>query len=81
MIVFDIIPMDWHKRRPASQPSRIPVKVDIPDFEFTHYHFCNMIVTYDDCTVTTIIGRVLYNDRQNSWAVDGMSVAVRVRAV
>ena len=50
----------------------------IPDYQEVHNHICNMIVSYSDDSLKTLIARVLYNDLNGKWTVDGMEVAVTV---
>lgn len=74
----EIIHKDWYKRRPADINTNKPVSATVTDFEFTHNHFCTLIVTYEDKTTKSLLARVLYNSIKDSWAVDGMEVAVKI---
>ena len=76
--MFQIIPKDWYKRRSLTGKQVKPVHVAIPDYQAIHNHICNMIVSYDDDSLKTLIARVLYNDITQKWTVDGMEVAVVV---
>ncbi|GHG08258.1 hypothetical protein [Thalassotalea marina] len=75
---FDIIHKDWYKRRTLIGRQIKPVHVAIPDYQPIHNHICNMIVSYDDGSLKTLIARVLFNELSNKWTVDGMEVAVTV---
>ncbi len=75
---FQIIPKDWYKRRTLTGQEIKPVHVAIPDYQAVHNHICNMIVSYSDESLKTLIARVLYNDLSQKWTVDGMEVAVHV---
>lgn len=76
---FQIIPKDWYKRRKLSGTQIKPVSVVIPDYQESHNHICNMVVTYSDQSSKTLISRVLYNSFTDKWTVDGMEVAVLVQ--
>ncbi|MEW6990948.1 hypothetical protein AADZ91_09700 [Colwelliaceae bacterium 6441] len=76
--MFKIIPKDWYKRRNLIGKEIKPVHVAIPDYQEVHNHICNMIVSYNDDSLKTLIARVLYNDLTGKWTVDGMEVAVTV---
>ncbi|WP_206484119.1 hypothetical protein [Thalassotalea sp. G2M2-11] len=56
----------------------LPVKVDIPDYQAIHNHFCTMNVEFSDGSLKSLIARVIYNKLTKEWTVDGMEVAVRV---
>lgn len=75
---FEIIQKDWYKRRTITGKQVKPVHVAIPDYKPIHNHICNMIVSYDDDSLKTLIARVLYNELTNKWTVDGMEVSVTV---
>jgi len=76
--MFQIIPKDWYKRRTFMGKEVKAVHVAIPDYEAIHNHICNMIVSYSDDSLKTLIARVLYNDLTEKWTVDGMEVSVTV---
>lgn len=76
--MFQIIAKDWYKRRMLSGKEIKPVHVAIPDYQQVHNHICNMIVSYNDDSIKTLIARVLYNELTEKWTVDGMEVAVTV---
>lgn len=75
---FEIIAKDWYKRRRPNDKVAIPISVNIPDFQPIKNHICNMEVHYDDGTSKTLIARVIYNQLNDYWTVDGMEVAVKV---
>ena len=75
---FKIIPKTWYKSRTFTGKQIEPVHVAIPDYQEVHNHICNMIVSYSDDSLKTLIARVLYNDLNEKWTVDGMEVAVTV---
>mgnify|MGYP000135564806 CR=1 FL=1 len=75
---FKIIPKDWYQKRSLTGKKIEPVHVAIPDYQQVHNHICNMIVSYSDDSLKTLIARVLYNDLNEKWTVDGMEVAVTV---
>ncbi|WP_448564460.1 hypothetical protein [Thalassotalea ganghwensis] len=76
--MFKIIEKDWYKRRTLTGREVKPVHVAIPDYQQVHNHICNMIVSYDDNSIKTLIARVLFNELNQTWTVDGMEVAVTV---
>lgn len=76
--MFEIIPKEWYKRRTLTGKQVKPVHVAIPDYQAVHNHICNMIVSYSDDSLKTLIARVIYNDLTEKWTVDGMEVAVTV---
>ena len=76
--MFKIIHKDWYKRRTLTGREVKPVHVAIPDYQQVHNHICNMIVSYDDNSIKTLIARVLFNELNQTWTVDGMEVAVTV---
>jgi len=76
--MFTIIAKDWYKRRTPSENKVSPVEVDIPDYQATHNHICNMAVSYSDGSSKVLIARVLFNEFTHQWTVDGMEVSVRV---
>ncbi|MDO6428869.1 hypothetical protein Q4489_17830 [Thalassotalea sp. 1_MG-2023] len=75
---FEIIEKDWYKRRTILGKDIKPVHVAIPDYQPVHNYICNMIVSYDDDSLKTLIARVLYNELTSKWTVDGMEVSVMV---
>ena len=75
---FQIIEKDWHKRRSPTTKLLNPVSVAIPDYQAEKNHICKMLVSYDDGSVKELIGRVIYNQINQYWTVDGMEVAVKV---
>ena len=75
---FKIIPKDWYQKRTLTGKIIEPVHVAIPDYQEVHNHICNMIVSYSDDSLKTLIARVLYSDFNEKWTVDGMEVAVTV---
>lgn len=76
--MFKIIEKDWYKRRTPAGKEISPVHVAIPDYQKTHNHICNMVVSYSDGSTKALIARVLFNEFNNQWSVDGMEVAVKV---
>lgn len=75
---FKIIEKDWFKRRtPAAKQVKVK-EVSIPDYKQEHNHFCDMLVEYEDGSREKYIARVVYNEYNDYWTVDGMHVAVRV---
>ncbi|MCO4797806.1 MAG: hypothetical protein KC484_01220 [Colwelliaceae bacterium] len=76
--MFKIIPKDWYTKRSLTGKKIEPVHVAIPDYQEVHNHICNMIVSYSDDSLKTLIARVLYNSYTKKWMVDGMEVAVSV---
>lgn len=76
--MFKIIEKDWYKRRSASGKDISPVHVAIPDYKEIHNHICNMVVSYSDGSTKALIARVLFNEFNNQWVVDGMEVVVKV---
>lgn len=77
--MFEIIAKEWCTRRTFTGKKISPVHVAIPDYQPTHEHICNMIVSYSDDSVRTLTARVLYSEFNDQWTVDGMEVEVRVR--
>lgn len=75
---FEIIQKEWYKRRTLTGKEITPVHVAIPDYQPVHNYICNMIVSYDDDSLKTLISRVLYNELTGKWTVDGMEVSVSV---
>ncbi|GHF01976.1 hypothetical protein [Thalassotalea profundi] len=76
--MFKIIEKDWYKRRSPSGEDISPVHVAIPDYQEIHNHICNMVVSYSDGSTKALIARVLFNEFNNQWIVDGMEVVVKV---
>lgn len=74
---FEIIPKSWAKRR-RFVPEPKPVNVVIDDFRLRDNSYCNMVVEYDDGSERELLSRVIYNELNGEWKVDGMHVAVRV---
>lgn len=75
---FEIIEKEWYKRRTLTGKEIKPVHVAIPDYQPVHNYICNMIVSYSDDSLKTLISRVLYNELTGKWTVDGMEVSVTV---
>jgi len=75
---FKIISKDWHKQQASFKNTPQPVDVIIPDYQQTHNHICNMIVSYNDHSAKALIARVLYNQLTGKWTVDGMELVVAV---
>lgn len=78
---LEIIKKDWTKRRIATAPVVNAISADVIDFQLVHNHFCTLVVTYSDNSVKELLARVLYNSIQQTWAIDGMEVAVRVKDI
>ena len=77
-VQFTIIDRQWYKRRQPSAQQVQPVSVVIPDYQAIHNHFCTMVVSYSDGSEKSLIARVIYNQLNEQWTVDGMEVAVLV---
>ena len=77
-IKFKIIPANWFKRR-TPRPEPKPVKVTkIDNFKFEKNHFCQMYIEYDNGEVRDFLSRVIHNEMNKKWLVDGMHVYVEV---
>ncbi len=76
---FEIIPKDWYKRRNKTGEQVKAVHVYIPDYLAIHNHICNMVVSYSDSSVKTLVARIIYNSLSEEWTVDGMEVSVVVQ--
>ncbi|GAA5134426.1 hypothetical protein [Thalassotalea piscium] len=76
--MFNIIEKEWYKRETSTGQYITPVHVVIPDYQQVHNHICNMVVSYSDGSTKSLIARVLFNEFNNQWTVDGMEVAVKV---
>jgi len=75
---FKIISNDWYKQQSSPERKLQPINVIIPDYQQTHNHICNMIVSYNDNSAKALIARVLYNQLTGKWIVDGMELVVAV---
>ena len=76
--VFHIIACDCFEQRVAHKQNIYPIQVNIPDYQQTDNYLCNMIVSYSDYSIKSLIGKVIYNKLKQKWTVDGMAVAVNV---
>lgn len=80
---FKIENLDWYKRRkPTKEP--VPISADVQNFEKVEYHQCDVFVEYDDGVTRKLIGRVLYNDIKETWAINALAnggFAVKLRLI
>ncbi|XQW86356.1 hypothetical protein ACOYR1_06425 [Thalassotalea piscium] len=76
--MFKVVSKEWYKRRTPDGKEIMPVHAIIPDYQPIHNHICNMVVSYSDGSTKSLISRVLFNEFNNQWSVDGMEVSVRV---
>lgn len=79
--LFQIQQLNWHKRRAATKQPE-PVAVEIPDFQKTVNHMCQVQVQFDDGTTAILTGRIGQNPISGTWTVSaingqGQSVAAR----
>lgn len=74
---IEIIERSWFKRR-LPKPEPKATSVELIDYRQEDNHFCTMIVSFDDGTTKSLIGRVIQNKIKGHWTVDGMEVAVIV---
>ena len=75
---FEIIERSWFKRRSPTPNQPIPISVTVTDYKQEHDHLCKMHVTFDDDSKKDFISRVVYNELNDYWTIDGMHVAVKV---
>ena len=75
---FQIIAKFSNKKYFAAEETVKPIGVVIPDYREINNHICNMVVTYNDCSEKSLIGRVNYNNLTDIWTVDAMEMAVNV---
>ena len=74
---MEIIEKSWFKRRrPTPEPKPVDIRLD--EFEQVHNHLCMMYVKFDNGAEAEFVARVIYNDMQDEWIVDGGHVAVRL---
>ena len=69
--------MDWAKRRPSDEKPTI-VDVEVENLKPQHNHFCQMKVTYQNGEQQTLLSRVLYNEKNDNWSLDGMHVVLDI---
>lgn len=74
---MEILEKSWYKRRRPEKQSK-PIDVKLENFIKEHNSFCKMIVTYEDGSTNAYIARVLHNEINGNWYVDGMHVAVKL---
>jgi hypothetical protein len=74
---YEIINKSWSKRRKLDVEKAI-TNVEFEDLLKQHNHFCRMLVTYADGSEENLLSRVVFNDINKYWTVDGMKVAVRL---
>lgn len=71
-INFRIRQLSWFKRRsPTKEPE--PVAVNIPDFEKTENHMCDVFTTFDDGVERKLMGRVTHNSIRDTWSVNAIA--------
>lgn len=76
--MFQIVKKDLYTRKTLMGKEIYPVHVAIPDYKAIHNHTCNMIVSYNDDSIKTLVARVLHSEFNEKWSVDGMEVSVEV---
>lgn len=74
---YQIRKMDWAKRRPSDEKPTI-IDVEVENLKPEHNHFCQMKVTYQNGDQQTLFSRVLYNEKNGKWSVDGMHVVLDI---
>ena len=74
---YEIIKKSWSKRRKLDTEKEI-LNIQFIDFIKQHNHLCKMHITYSDDSEEILISRVLFNQINKTWAIDGMQVAVRL---
>lgn len=71
MIAFKARLINYYKRREPT-PTHVVKTVTCPDFEFIHYHTCEMHVEYEDGEQVVLRGQVLNNPvKKDKWSVSG----------
>ncbi len=74
---YEIVKKSWSKRRKLDTEKEIS-NIKFLNFIKQHNHLCKMHVTYTDQSEETLMSRVIFNEVNQNWAIDGMQVAVRL---
>ena len=71
MIKFKARLINYYKRREPT-PTHVVKTVTVPDFEFIHYHSCEVHVEYEDGVQVVLLGQVHQNPvNKEQWSVSG----------
>ena len=74
---YQIIEKSWSKRRKLDKEKQIQ-HIHFIDFRKQHNHFCKMQIDYCDGSQQVLLSRVIFNEINQHWTVDGLQVAVRL---
>jgi len=81
---FEVMPIDWYKRRDPDKNKPEIKNVEVIGFEKKDGGHCEMVVEYTDGDTLNLNAYISVNDGNQRWTVNGMNqhgVSVLVRLV
>lgn len=83
-LAYNVINVHWCKRRPHDIPPTVDT-VELINYKQEHNAFCTMNVQYTNGQSVSLIGRVLFNDINKNWSINGVNssgdnVTIRVNS-